>query len=754
MMLLGFFYEHALSLFFQTNFPFLIKKQIKLTLTSLGDQVLTPMKIFLPKMRLLFVWIVFLVSSATFAQRPGQPVRHPAANTAGQPKSLQQQGILLCKALQKHHYSPRKLDDQLSKQIFTQFIELLDPHHLYFTAADIKTITPLVAQIDNELVGAGWKFLPQITGLYKERLLVAEKTFGEILQKPFDFSTREVIHFADAKDDSLYFAADEKQYRQLCNKWLKYQTLLQLTDLPASTTPAQVTQKEPTMRLKVQRLEKRNIRRVLEHPLGYDNYVGTLFFQAITSCFDPHTNYMSKAEWENYEASISTETPSLGIDLEENEKGDVEIARLVPGGPAWKSNELHKGDVLTGLQWKGKPAVDLDGADSDEIESLLSSSNDTQLELTVRKVGGQTKTVSLAKEKLREDENIVKSFILKGDKKIGYISLPGFYGEWENESGQGCANDVAKEIVKLKKENIDGLILDIRYNGGGALAEGIELAGIFINEGPLFVLQERDKKPTVVKDMNRGTVYDGPLVVMVNGLSASASEVFASTVQDYNRALIVGSPTFGKATGQMVMPLDSFVLAPKPRATQSATSDGYAAITMLKLYRVTGQSAQLKGVQPHIYLPDIYETLAYRESLFPFVLPHDSTTRKVYYTPLKALPVETLSQKSATRIATHTSFQLICQLSDARRKTSLKEISLNFASLKEMDAKEEQQWLDLQKASERKTDLFTVEVPRFNQDVMRMDTYGKEVNELIINGLQSDIYIAETYRIMQDLIGK
>jgi C-terminal peptidase prc len=248
------------------------------------------------------------------------------------------------------------------------------------------------------------------------------------------------------------------------------------------------------VRQKIGQIEKRNIRRILDHPGGFEEYVGTLFLKAVTLCHDPHTNYLSKTDWQNYEGALSRESLSFGVDLDETDEGAVTIARLVPGGPAWKSNELHKGDVLLALRWGGKNPVDLAGADLEEVEGLLQSSNADRLEITVQKTNGMVKTVALLKEKIREEENVVKSFILKGDKKIGYISLPGFYTEWESRTGQGCANDVAKEIVKLQKEKVEGLILDIRYNGGGSLGEGVDLAGIFIDQGPMCVMKGPHRK--------------------------------------------------------------------------------------------------------------------------------------------------------------------------------------------------------------------------------------------------------------------
>ena len=265
----------------------------------------------------------------------------------------------------------------------------------------------------------------------------------------------------------------------------------------------------------------------------------------------------------------------------------------------------------------------------------------TRLVLKFRKKDGTTRIVLLRKEKIENEENIVKGFVLKGEKKIGYILLPAFYTEWENESGSSCANDVAKEIVKLKKENIDGLILDVRYNGGGSLGEAMEMIGIFVDEGPLMGQKQKAEKVIYLKDPNRGTIYNGPMALMVNGQSASASEILAASLQDYNRALIVGSNTYGKATMQQMMLLDTMTNRP----TQIGNAKDIVKITTGKLYRLSGETAQMNGVSPDIVLPDAFDGLDYREKFSSFALPADKVAKNAYYKPLAALPVNELPEK-------------------------------------------------------------------------------------------------------------
>ncbi|CAN5169064.1 carboxy terminal-processing peptidase [soil metagenome] len=673
-------------------------------------------------------------------------------NTQAQHLKQHQEAILLQKVLEKNHFSPPTLDDSFSSQVFNDFIRTIDPRQLHFSESDLKDLSKHKHSIDDELKGKSWLFFPHVSRLYKDRLLESLQFCELILEKPFDFSLQESIIFPN--NDSTFFAGQSKFQRW--EKWLKYQTLTQIlneVDIDSLIGDNDFYTREPELRQKVKSIEHRKIKKLLDHPYGFENQLLSVFFNSITSCYDPHSAYFSKTDWQNFQSSLSKESYSYGLDLEEDQKGNISIVRLVPGGPAWKTNELHKGDVLHKIKWQNKNEIDLTGADVNEVRHMLEQSNSEKLELTVKNpLNGQVKTVALLKEKIREEDNIVKSFILNGSHKIGYISLPGFYTAWGEKAGQGCASDVSKEIVKLKSEKIDGLILDIRYNGGGSLIEGLNLAGIFIDEGPLFALKGRDGQTTVLRDMNRGTVYDGPLVVMVNGQSASASEILASTLQDYNRAVIIGSPTFGKATGQNLLPLEE---NPK-NLINNKSSWGNVTVTVEKIYRVNGKSAQLNGVIPDISLPEVYEDMHIRENDYSFALPNDSINKKIIYKPLPALPKDILKVKSEERIMGNISFQFIKEIKKAESWNNgpVQEISLNLSDYKAQNNKH-LLWQQLMQAIdnyENNENTFMVNNNSYDYSLIALDNYGKEINEVVIKNLQTDIYIKETCQILSDLI--
>lgn len=446
---------------------------------------------------------------------------------------------------------------------------------------------------------------------------------------------------------------------------------------------------------------------------------------------------------------MSTEALSFGIELDENDKGQVVIDKLVPGGPAWTSGELHEGDELQSMQWEGKEEVDMSNATLEEAYEMLDQSSQGKMIFKFRKADGSTAIVLLKKEKLQNEENIVKGFVLKGEKKVGYILLPGFYTEWEKETGSGCANDVAKAIIRLKKENIEGLILDVRYNGGGSLGEALEMAGIFIDEGPLFSRKANDGKQITMKDPNRGTIYDGPMVLMINGQSASASEILAATLQDYNRAAIVGSKTYGKGTGQVVFSMDTMSNKAEPVFNKDA-----AKITVGKMYRLTGGTTQFSGVSPDVILPDAFDALEYREEFAKHALPPDIGKKNTYYKPLAPLPVSELSRRSATRVIASDDFKEVVKFIGQQKKlmaATTRTIPLKWDEFEKW-VKVNDPNFSMLNEKERVTNKFTVENHAGDKELFRNNLYAKEVNEVWLLNIAEDFYLEEAFAVLLDLI--
>lgn len=668
---------------------------------------------------------------------------------------VQQKAIVLRTMIQRKHYSPRPVNDSFSVSVFNALIESADPRRLLFTASDYQQLLVNKNTIDDEVNGNGWAFYDKFSRLYKSALLRADSIINKILLKPFDYSVAESVTRSGNKA-VFNFAPDLPGLVNRWSRYLKFQVLDEMYDEVAgdstkkTTIRSALSLKEPQAREKIKKRELKGLKRVLEHPSGFESVVTEMYLNAIASCFDPHTNYFSPQEKELFQAELSTEGYFFGIVFEEDDKGQIVVGQLTPGGPAWKSGEINEGDQLVSLLWEGKQQQDMEGASLEEVYAVLDQSNHDRMMFRFRKADGTMSNVMLRKEKSANEENIVRSFILKGEKKIGYILLPGFYTEWENETGSSCANDVAKEILKLKREGIEGLVLDVRYNGGGSLGEALELTGIFIEEGPLAAEKGRDGKLVSLKDPNRGTIYDGPMALMINSQSASASEVLAASLQDYNRAVIIGSNTYGKATMQRMFPMDTIT----SRDITGNEKRDVVKITAGKLYRVNGGTSQMNGVAPDVVLPDAFDGLEIGERFEDYALPADSVKKNNYYKPLQALPLAELAGKSAARINNHAGFQTIKKIGMERKKMMEAEtITIPLkAEMFEKWAAEQQMNLELVKGeSENNNVKFTVENHVADQQLLK-DEYSKSRNAAWLLQLAKDIYIQEAFLVLADLI--
>ena len=514
------------------------------------------------------------------------------------------------------------------------------------------------------------------------------------------------------------------------------------------------------MRAKVLKRIHDRIKRILDTPEGFENLVANHFLNAMVTAYDPHSEFFSPAGQANFEALISTEVSAFGFRIKQNANSEFTIEHLEPGGSAWKSNQLHTGDVILKMKVGSKPIVELANISKGALDDLFRSITIEETEFVLRSENGLVKTVKLVKTKMRSDENAVKGYILSGEKPFGYIALPSYYTETGAINPLGCANDVAKEIFKLQEEHIQGLILDLRSNGGGSVYEAIALAGLFIDEGPLCMYKMHTGKPLLIKDMNRGTAYSGPLVVMVNGESASASELFVGIMKDYNRAIIVGNPTFGKATGQTVIPMDSIckyeeLFSSKSRAVKSEREQfGYVKVTIEKFYNLQNSTHQMAGVKPDIVFPELLNLNPYKESTLPYALSKDSVVRKVIFHPLPPLPVTELAAQSKERMNKGKMFIRLNQINDSLSLLMKEEsvLVLQPDPIRKSEKKSVQLQTSENKLVIDSVSAFRVKNNLYETSLLKMDEQSREINDAVLKSLREDIFIDETGHILIDLI--
>ncbi len=673
------------------------------------------------------------------------PVALMAQNAPGPSEIARQLKI----TMQARHIEPRVIDDAFSRDVFDAFIDELDKGRRYFTQIEIDEFNRFRDELDDQLNGERSDFLTAVITSYKEKLERVEKIVSATCAIPVDLRMKEPY-------------PNRKQYPkdipELGKRWRIDLAQEVMEDLARGQEGRQsdaevgfLGKNEATSREKVKRINLRRIQKVLNHSDGFENLITTMFFKKLLAAVDPHSVYMSATQMENFISALSTNGYGLGLEFQENERGDLVVSGLLPGGPAWNSGEINNGDVLDKVRWVGKEWIDAAGLTEYELDELIEESNHASIEFVFRQHGGFMRNVVLAKERVNEEDAVVRSFTLTGSKKIGYISLPDFYSNWGGNESSQSAGDVAKEIVKLKKENIEGLILDVRFNGGGSLAEAVAMTGIFIDGGPVGIERERGKEPVTLKDTNRGTVYDGPLVILVNGLSASASEFLAAALQDYHRAIIVGSRTYGKGIGQEV-----FSLQPgKPEFTALNADQrwGYASITTTRMYRINGKSIQARGVIPDIELPDLISMFNIHESGTPFALRPDSVTKKTYAQLLRPVPLDDLRRRSRPRVREHKTFEAVSRYRGASQKYFLTPPGyVEWQHLKHRADNLYCEFDNLKSLLAEGTGMFVVAAPVFSQPRMQLNGYAEDLNNGWIQNLSQDHVLAEAFQIICDYI--
>jgi carboxyl-terminal processing protease len=534
--------------------------------------------------------------------------------------------------LESEHYNPRKIDDQFSKDVFDAFLKVLDPEKNLFLQVDIDSLKVYQTSIDDEIHGSEIKFEPTASSMFERRYSEAKIIFDSVVSKPFDFTINDSLKL---ETDSIAFPLNKEARYDRWYKLVKYRCLERYAALiderelnKKRADTAKVKTEVKLVYKSDEELEQEARKSITKsYHKKFEQQEKTFdkekrfdaFLNAITGLMDPHTDYFAPIEKRSFTEQMSGVFYGIGAQLGGDENG-VKIASVQPGGPAWKSGQIVINDVIIKIAQGAEEPVDIAGYEITDAVKLIRGNLGTEVRLTIKKPDGSIKVVTLIREKVVLDEGYARSAIItKGTQKIGYIYLPDFYADFDREEGARCSKDVAAEVKKLKGEKVDGIVIDVRYNGGGSLYEVVQMVGLFIDQGPVVQIRNKEGQSQTLSDETPGALYNGPLVVMVNEFSASASEIFAGAIQDYKRGIIIGSTsTYGKGTVQRTVafgkPLDSLGIQ---------TEYGAVKLTFQKFYRVTGSSTQKKGVASDIVLPDEYELLKYREKDNPAALNWD-----------------------------------------------------------------------------------------------------------------------------------
>jgi carboxyl-terminal processing protease len=657
---------------------------------------------------------------------------------------------LLTFVIEKGHYSPAAIDDTFSKGIYKDYIEALDPSKRFFLQSDITEFSKFELQLDDQLLNKDLSFFNLTYNRLIKRMDASASIYKNILDKPFNYKIDEDFNIDYEK------APYSKNLVELTDRWrkqIKLSTLSSLTD--KQKLEKDKKKNDPKYVIKSFDLLEKETRESSSKSL--DEYFGfikdlerndwfSVYVNSITARFDPHTNYFAPEEKERFDVSISGKLEGIGARLQK--KNDyTEITELISGGPAWRGKLLEAGDLIMKVAQGKNEAVEVVGMRLDDVVKKIKGPKGSEVRLTVKKVDGTIKVIPIIRDIVEIEETYAKSsVVMKNGLKYGIIYLPKFYIDFENKNGRDAGKDIAIEVQRLKEAGVEGIVLDVRDDGGGSLSTVVDIAGLFIEEGPIVQIKSAGRNKEVLYDRDRKIEWDGPLVIMVNSFSASASEILAAAIQDYKRGIIVGSrQTYGKGTVQNVIDLNEFV--------RSSTVGDLGAIktTTQKFYRINGGSTQLEGVRSDVVMPDRYAYLKMGERDIDNAMPWDKIDQADYTVWNQNENFNQAIINSKNRISINPNFKLIeenAKWIDSRSKDNVYSLNIDkftaAQSLIEEKAKKYKPIIDY------KNTLTFNSLPN-EMKAINTDISLKEKRERWHEALSKDIYVEEALNVLDDL---
>ena len=654
---------------------------------------------------------------------------------------------LLAYVLEKGHYSPVAMDDKFSEKVYDKYINSLDPFRRYFVQADIDEFKVYEDSIDDFIKNKELKFFDLTYNRLLKRMDESEDIYKDVLDKPFDFTLDESINVDYEK---MPFAKDKKELREIWKKQLKFSVLSSIDDKEKIQEKADGKNKVEVKTF--DELEK-EARESIEKNLD-DNYLNFkdfnrddwfgVYLNSIVERFDPHTFYFSPENKERFDVSMSGTFEGIGARLQKKNVG-VEVSELISGGPAWKGKELEQGDIIIKVAQGKEEPIDITGMRIDDVVKKIKGPKGTEVRLTVKRVDGTIKVISIIRDVVETEETFAKSSTVEKDGKLfGIIYLPKFYISFDNKEKRDAFKDVALEIERLKKQKVQGIIMDLRDNGGGSLQTVVDMVGLFIDKGPVVQVKYANATPNILPDKDPSVQWDGPLVVMVNGYSASASEIFAAAIQDYKRGVVIGSKhTYGKGTVQNVIDLNDMVRG------NTLGDLGSLKTTIQKFYRINGGSTQREGVLSDIVLPDRFAYFDTGERDEPEALAWDKIEPVKYNTTGANFDVVLANSKK--RVEKDPEFNLI----DAYAKWNFDrkddtEVSLNYTLYKKELAELEAKNKTYDALKDYKNNLTFSSLP-YEMEQFKTDTLLKEKRDRWHEELSKDPYVNESLNVLQDI---
>lgn len=657
--------------------------------------------------------------------------------------------FVLKNVLTRGHYVIKDINDDFSKSVFEDFIDGLDPSKRYFTQDDIKEFSKYKYEIDNQLLQDDLSFYNLVYGRFLSKIKNAKSYYGDLLAQPFNYDKDETI---DLDYDKVPFAKNNNQLIDYWRKQLKLQTLSKIQE--KKDLEKEKLKKDKNLKPKsFKEFEKEARAEVLKNmdelyirieELEHEDWFST-FLNSVVSAFDPHTSYMAPRIKERFDQDMSGKLEGIGARL--MKKGIyTHVSELVSGGPAWKQGNLEADDIILKVAQGDEEPVDIIGMRLDDAIKFIKGPKGTEVRLTVKKkVDGSIQVISIIRDVVELGETFVKSSIVQKDgRKFGIIDLPSFYIDFQDDSYRDSAKDMEKEIERLKKEGVTGLIIDLRNNGGGSLKTAVEISGLFIDKGPIVQVKYRGEDPKIKRDVDPQIQWDGAVVVLVNEFSASASEIFAAAMQDYKRAVILGgNQTYGKGTVQNILPINQFY--------NYKEDLGYVKMTIQKFYRVNGGSTQKEGVYSDVAMPSRFSYMEFGERDLEGALAWDKVPQAKYKMANSYSNFNDVVDNSKKRIANSENFKMVNEYAKWLKKnqetTSFSLNSTKFFNenkFKELEA-------DRFKSVFEYTSDLTFTSPKYEKALFKNNKDLEEKRIAWHKNLSKDMYISEALNVLSEL---
>lgn len=658
---------------------------------------------------------------------------------------------LISYVLDKWHFDAKDLDDDFSKNVYKDYIEVLDPLKRYFVKSDIKEFDKFRYAIDDQIKTSDITFFNLTHSRLMKRMGEAQEIYKEVLLNPFDYSIDEKI---DIDYETHGYASNKKELAERWRKQLKFSTISRYSDAigkendikesdesekPKSLTEIEIDTRESTLKAindyfsSIDEIERKDW-------FGF-------YLNAIVEEFDPHTFYFAPEDKEKFDMRFSGKFEGIGARLQKK-NDNIKIVEIISGGPAWRGKNVEVGDEILKVAQGDNIPVDIVGMRLNDAVKLIKGPKGTEVRLTVKRVDGTIEIISITRDVVELEESYAKTSVVKeNDIMYGVINLPQFYMDFDDyKNGRSAASDVAKELERLKDLGMEGLVLDLRDNGGGSLKTVVDMAGLFIKEGPVVQVKTTGEGKEVLRDEDDRIQWDGPLVILVNELSASASEIMAAAMQDYKRAIVLGSKqTYGKGTVQNILDLNSVV------RNNEHGDLGAIKITTQKFYRIDGGSTQLEGVKSDVVVPDRYSFIDIGEKDQENPLPWDKIDPATYEEWNGYIDYEETIQQSKARMAVNDQLKLIEENAKwIKEQQDNNSYSLSYEGfIKEQDANEEIS-KHFKAISDYKTNLSYTSLP-YELKLMGQDSVLKDKRERWHKELAKDVYIEEAINVLKDL---